>query len=431
MGGAKSKAMAMARAAKKAVNVTNPVPHHRPRKAPAFNMAMALRIREGLNINPKPLQEGQGSLPVLRYIEPSVAERDFEKAVLNGSDHGLSGAKDAKAASSTLVAKPEAARPKFMSIQELNEKILASHDTEAEAEAEADGVRSVNEDVDRAGLPTLEQYMKDDVLFVSIDTEMVIDPEQSRHGLTEVGMCLLDTRDLRQLGDFGVRGDNAIDLFDPHQFGLYNNATSIDDADISSAQARIRSRSYKYIKGRAAVKWISSSRIEREMSKVIYHKLGRELSRKIIFLYFDTRSDMQFLRLANVSLTEEFPNSEVVDTQMVGAAAVIAWKTGHPRAPAAMVYDHLGVPTVAGKGNLKPGHVANKLHNAGNDAVFQMQAWTAGLCLKDKDWAALHRGEKLWPKMNRAWERTPARQLHVVSDDLEQVLEIEEKAATV
>jgi len=412
MGGAKAKVAAAMRAAKKAMNAV-PQPQPRARKAPAFSMAMALRIREGRNVNARPLLEGQGSLPVLRYLEPKAHDRTHAQSGLESSHQDSFSKRETKVASSMLDPKTKESRPRFMSIQELNEQIAASRDAEADASSQTG---PADRPIDRAGLPELEQYIQDDVLFVSIDTEMVQDPEQSRYGITEVGMCLLDTRDLGQMSDSGVRGDSATELFDAHHFGLYNNAMSAEGEEGRSARSKIRSRSYKYIFGNAAVKWISSARIEREMSRLIYEKLGNELSRKIVFLYFDKTFDMQFLHEANVSLTEEFPNHEVIDTQLVGAAAVVGKCLGKSRASAEAVYDCLGVPTTLYDNAHKKGHVANKLHNAGNDAVFQMQAWVAGLYLQDEHWKALHRGAKLRPEMRRAWKGSPATPPYGVSN---------------
>ncbi|KAK5092761.1 hypothetical protein LTR24_004953 [Lithohypha guttulata] len=425
MGGTKAKMTAASRAAKKAMNA---VPQPRPRKPPAFSMAMALRIREGRNVNAKPLQEGQGSLSVLRYLEPKALKRTHGQPGSEGLPQESSSDEESKLHGNILAnIKSKKAASTFMSIQELNEKIAASRDAEVDPSSQtstADGP------VDRAGLPSLEQYIQDDVVFVSIDTEMVQDPEQSRYGITEVGMCLLDTRDLRQISDFGVRGDSATKLFDAHHFGLYENTMSSAGDDMSSARTRIRSRSYKYIFGNAAVKWIPSSRIEREMSRLIYQKLGNELGRKIVFLYFDQTFDMQFLNEANVFLNDEFPNHVVIDTQLVGAAAVIGKHLGKSRASAEAVYDHLGVPTTLYDNAYKCGHVANKQHNAGNDAVFQMQAWIAGLCLQDEHWKSLHRGEKLRPEMGRAWKGGRATRLYGVSDNMEEPFEAEEKSVT-
>lgn len=424
MGGAKAKMSTASRAAKKAVNQ---VPQPRARKPPAFSMAMALRIREGRNAYAKPLQEGQGSLSVLRYLDSKATKRTPGQAGPEGSPQASSGKEESKVHGASLNSKPRKATSTFMSIQELNEKIAASREAEVDPPSETS---TEDVPVDRAGLPGLEQYIQDDVLFVSIDTEMVQNPEQSRYGITEVGMCLLDTRDLRQISDFGVRGDSATKLFDAHHFGLYETTMSSDGEDASSARTRIRSRSYKYIFGNAAVKWIPSSRIEREMSRLIYQKLGNDLGRKIAFLYFDKTFDMQFLHDANVFLAEEFPNHEVIDTQLVGAAAVIGKYLGKSRASAEAVYDHLGVPTRLYDNAYKRAHFANKQHNAGNDAVFQMQSWVAGLCLQDEDWKSLHRGEKLRPEMRRAWTGDRATVLDKVSDNVEEASEAEENTVT-
>lgn len=407
---------ATSRAAKQAMNAT---PRPRSRKPPAFNMAMALRIREGLNVNAKPLIEGPGSLRVMRYLEPKFPEEgDAQKGSEDSPQKSSNTGKRAEVASSVAITKTKKPTHKFMSIKELNEQIAAANSTEPASSAHGDPADAVHpkreatkplqpqQAGDRAGLLTLEHYMQEDVLFVSIDTEMVQDPENSRYGVTEVGMCLLDTRDLRQLDEFGMRGDNVTQLFDAHHFGLYKNQEALDGKEGNAIRARIPSHSWKYIFGKAAVKWIPTSRIEREMSKLIYQKLGSEMSRKVVFLYFDKTLDMQYLNKADVFLTEEFPNHEIIDTQWLGVAAVVAKILGQPRATAAAVYDYLGVPTTLYENTYSRQHTANKQHTAGNDAIFQMQAWVAGLCLKDEHWEPLHRGEKLRPEMKRAWERT-------------------------
>ena len=396
---------------------------------------MALRIREGLNINAKPLQEGPGSLPFIRYLEPKAFEGPDDRPAPEPSAQGLSSNNQkGKVTNSVPSPSPKKVKRTVMSIKELNDKLVAPSAVESvSAEGTASPVAGQPESdttetqeapkiIDRMGLPTLEQYMKDDVLFVSIDTEMIQDPGESRYGITEVGMCLLDTRDLRQLSDSGTRGDNAIHLFDAHQFGLYKNQEVADGAEGESLQTRIRSRSWKYIFGKSAIKWISYSRIEREMSSLIYQKLKEEPARKVVFLFFDKTYDLQFLNQADVSLSEEFPNSEVVDTQMVGAAAAVAQILGHPRASANVVYDHLGVPTTVLNKESRAG-VFIKQHSAGNDAMFQMQAWVAGLYLKEDDWESLHRGAKLRPEMKRIWRNRKESQADGVSDHLKEDLD--------
>ena len=100
---------------------------------------------------------------------------------------------------------------------------------------------------------------------------------------------------------------------------------------------------------------------------------------------------MDWLEILRIDLIREFPNRTIVDAQKgLSVARALAINYGKPQCSAEDYYDALGIPT-------------SKAHNAGYDAVFELQAYIAEFCLTDEQFAVIQRGGVL-PRIDRSLE---------------------------
>lgn len=112
---------------------------------------------------------------------------------------------------------------------------------------------------------------------------------------------------------------------------------------------------------------------------------------KVVFLFFDNRNDIKWLRDSGLDLRREFPNSEPRDIQQgalpVQVARLRTMATGnqHNRCSAKAWFEALVFQ-------------AEKLHNGGNDAMFKLRGFLAGMMLMQEQRATLwEQGKYLRP----------------------------------
>jgi len=263
--------------------------------------------------------------------------------------------------------------------------------------------------------PVLQGYIEQDALLVCIDVEAhcynLSCRESQREGDTtdrricEIGVCMLDTRDMVDTKDLGDRAFNLAQHFDVHEFAIRN-------AEHDNTRWRCKGswcpvgRAENFLFG--DVTWIWKRDIEKELVKLIRVKVGRSIEpnkdkqrrsndtvstyRPVIFLYFDCRNDVKWLREHNVDLPARFPNSEVIDVQRCDFTGVVAALLNRSRLGCRNLLTYLGLPS-------------EKKHNGGNDSVFEMQAWLAGLSLTPRQLASLYAGQAIAPVLPRFWAK--------------------------
>lgn len=104
--------------------------------------------------------------------------------------------------------------------------------------------------------------------------------------------------------------------------------------------------------------------------------------RHIVFVFFAGDGDLKWLRNLGIDLTEEFPNSSIVDLQR----SFVAWKTAQVLKKSQCSFGDY----MYALGLENPG-----AHNGGNDAVHGLQAFLAELALSSKQYDKLYGGGTL------------------------------------
>ncbi|KAK5946473.1 hypothetical protein PMZ80_000616 [Knufia obscura] len=258
----------------------------------------------------------------------------------------------------------------------------------------------------------LQRYKDEDALTVAVDVEahchnrsykdfkLLGDTKDRR--ICEVGLGLFDTRALSKITDVGDRG--------------FNLAQHIEAHDSRSEKLNMTTN---FLFG--SVTWIWKNNLEREIVRIINKKLGVTNSkgkgkgtankntnlthRKVIFLFFDYNNDLKWLAEHGVNLSARFPNSEIVDIQKCGFSQIVANNLNQSQLGCRNLLLYLGLPS-------------EKKHNGGNDAVFEMQGWIAGLCFTDEQRAKLEAGYKIEPVLPKYWAKDFSWSRHLNEEDV-------------
>jgi hypothetical protein len=118
------------------------------------------------------------------------------------------------------------------------------------------------------------------------------------------------------------------------------------------------------------------------------HKIRREDYRprkKVVFMFYDSSNDIKWLRSLNIDFQHEFPGSEVLDIQKVDVPNAIArgleyaTSNRHAQVVASKLYRALGF-------------AIENAHNGGNDAMYGLRAYLAGMVLTTTQYGQLSSG---------------------------------------
>ena len=88
--------------------------------------------------------------------------------------------------------------------------------------------------------------------------------------------------------------------------------------------------------------------------------------REVVFVFFDSHNDEKWLHSLDIDLSSEFPNSRTVDIQRVGIASQITFTMSRDKIGASHLFSRLGF-------------VTTHAQNGGNDAVYELRSYIAGL----------------------------------------------------
>ncbi|OIW33253.1 hypothetical protein CONLIGDRAFT_165664 [Coniochaeta ligniaria NRRL 30616] len=197
------------------------------------------------------------------------------------------------------------------------------------------------------------------VVFVSIDIEAF---EFNQDIITEIGVAVFDTLDIgnRPPGD---NGKDWFPLIRGHHFRIKENAWATN-------RVHVDGHAEKFDFGKTV--FVENSRIKKLVANIIDNPAGldsqenkaKSSERPVVLVFHDSASDIKYLEVIHYDVAEAKNVLEIVDTRDMYQHAV---KANNP-AGLERVLAELNIPS-------------RFLHNAGNDAVYTMQAMI-GLAFK-------------------------------------------------
>ncbi len=194
-----------------------------------------------------------------------------------------------------------------------------------------------------------------DVVFVSLDVECY---ERDHSCITEIGIATLDVRDLKGLGP-GKEGKNWREAIRPHHYLIKEYAHLRNKEFVSDASDRVEFGTSEWISYKDAPQVVAACFRTGAAGVLVEHGPNRS-SRNIVVVGHAVEGDLNFLQGMGYNARQL---NNLVDTLDVGVIDRDIKGDTQSRALGSIIYD----VNIIGWG----------LHNAGNDAVYSLQALLA------------------------------------------------------
>ena len=196
---------------------------------------------------------------------------------------------------------------------------------------------------------------------------------RSEHRVTEIGIASFDPRQVAfdAAGDRGVQTWNSIKA---RNFAIIEHKHVIGRRHPGYCKT---GDANDFLFGKTT--WIPLANAKKAIVNNIRQTIGDQNvnprvpynnKREVIFLFFDDTNDLKWLRGLGIDLDVEFPNSRTWDIQQIGFPGAIARARHLNGISAHEMFDRLRFQLI-------------KAHNGGNDAVYELRAYIAGLLLKN------------------------------------------------
>lgn len=196
-----------------------------------------------------------------------------------------------------------------------------------------------------------------DTIFISVDIESW---ERSHNTITEIGVAILDTRDIKHVAP-GHRGNKWFEHIRAKHFRIKEHANYVNTDFVHGCPDKFEFGTSDFVKlshAPKAIEALFNHPYGREAS--MYEDNGTPEKRNIVFVGHDATNDTSYLRQLGYDPIE-LPNLiEVMDTALMHRALV---RGPNNRSLGQVLYEL----EISGW----------NLHNAGNDAVYTMQAMLA------------------------------------------------------
>ncbi|KAL5118762.1 hypothetical protein ACEQ8H_003265 [Pleosporales sp. CAS-2024a] len=210
------------------------------------------------------------------------------------------------------------------------------------------------------------------VVFICVDVESY---ERAHHKITEIGIATLDTRDLRGIAP-GADGQAWRKMIKARHFRIKEHCHLINHKFVSGHPDRFEFGESTFIGLDEAATHIAaclkppfaahaSNTDEEELVHVALGKLDLDENRNLVFLGHDTRTDVRYLQQLGYDPMKVENIIEAMDT----AKIYQAWRLDPQPASLGRILNDFDV-------------AAWNLHNAGNDAVYTVQALLA-VCVRE------------------------------------------------
>ena len=187
------------------------------------------------------------------------------------------------------------------------------------------------------------------VVFVAIDVEAY---ERDHSKITEVGIATLDTRHLRGISPGDDHGGRWWDVIRSRHFRIKENAHLVNREFVSGCEDRFEF---------GQSEWISVV----DAATILAQSCGPDPARNIVLVGLAIEGDLAHLRKLNFDVRQSL---RVIDSLDVGIIDREARHLSQSRNLGNIIYDQ--------------GIKGWNLHNAGNDAVYTLQA-TLALAVRD------------------------------------------------
>jgi len=205
-----------------------------------------------------------------------------------------------------------------------------------------------------------------DVIFICVDVEAY---ERNHHYITEIGFATLDTRDIRKVAP-SSKGKGWFEHIRARHFRIKENMRFQNTDFVAGCADRFEFGESEIILEKDASRTVASCFKEPFSKRGVITKNSLESDphaekRNIIFVGHNPTADVNYLQQIGYNILNLSNLVEVMDTALMWRALT---REPNQRALGGVLYEL----DIAGW----------NLHNAGNDAVYTMQAMLA-ICIKD------------------------------------------------
>ncbi|EPQ64957.1 hypothetical protein BGT96224_604 [Blumeria graminis f. sp. tritici 96224] len=196
---------------------------------------------------------------------------------------------------------------------------------------------------------------EDSVVFICVDVEAW---ERNSKIITEIGFATLDTKDIASIAP-GERGTNWMKAIRPRHFRVIEHKDYVNKDFVTGCADRFEFGNSEFISLKDAPQVVSSC-FKHPFSKIEEISEDEHTSRKIVLVGHDVLSDVVYLRKLGYDVFNLSTLEELIDTAEMNRYLT---RQLNPQNLGAALYG-LGI-------------TAWNLHNAGNDAVYTLQAMIA------------------------------------------------------
>ncbi|CCU80344.1 QDE-2 interacting protein [Blumeria hordei DH14] len=196
---------------------------------------------------------------------------------------------------------------------------------------------------------------EDSVVFICVDVEAW---ERNSKIITEIGFATLDTKDIASIAP-GERGTNWMKAIRPRHFRIIENKHYVNKDFVTGCADRFEFGKSEFISLKDAPQVVSSC-FKHPFSKIEEIPEDDHTRRKIVLVGHDVSSDVVYLRKLGYDVFNLSNLEELIDTAEMNRYLT---RQLNPQNLGAALYG-LGI-------------TAWNLHNAGNDAVYTLQAMIA------------------------------------------------------